>query len=146
MKQRKVDIRVPSWLIWILAAIILWGLWGAFTAQATKHHDALGVVAGAVIIEGLVMLPFASKAWTARSWPLLAVSLFGLAAYACFFQAVKAAGSSSVVVAMGATYPIVTYVIALLFLHETLNWKAALGIALAVSGTFLLSSASSIAH
>ncbi len=137
---------MPSWLIWILAAILLWGLWGAFTAQATKGHDALGVVSGAVIIEGLVMLPFAHKAWAARSWPLLAVSLFGLAAYACFFQAVKSAGSSSVVVAMGATYPIITFILALIFFHESLSWRAALGIALAVSGTVLLSSASSVVH
>jgi len=141
-----VPIKMPAWLIWTMAAIILWGVWGAFTASATKHANPLGVVAGAVIIEGIVMSPFAVKAWHARSWQLIVVGLVGLAAYSCFFQAVKASHSAPVVVAMGATYPIVTYVIALVFFNERLSLKAAIGIVLAVSGTALLSTASSVSH
>ncbi len=132
---------MPVWLGWTVAAIVLWGIWGAFTASATRHADALGVVAGAVLIEAVVMLPLLSRAWAARSWALVAVALFGVGAYACFFQAVKASHSAPVVVAMGATYPVVTYLVSLAFFGEHLSWRAATGIALAVAGTALLASA-----
>ena len=134
---------MPTWLIWTVLAIFFWGVWGAFTGAATKHSNPLGVVAGAVIIEGIVMAPLAAKAWQARSWNLLAIGLIGLAAYACFFQAVKASHSAPVVVAMGATYPVVTYLIALAFFSERISWRAGLGIVLAVAGTALLSTAPS---
>ncbi len=134
---------MPTWLIWTVLAIFFWGVWGAFTGAATKHFDPLGVVAGAVIIEGIVMAPFVVKAWHARSWYLLAVGLIGLAAYACFFQAVKASHSAPVVVAMGATYPVVTYLIALSLFGDRFSWRAGLGIVLAVAGTALLSTAPS---
>lgn len=134
---------MPVWILWTIAAIALWGVWGAFSASATKHGSPLGVVAGAVVIEAIVVLPLVKSAWQARSWALVAVALFGLAAYACFFQAVKASHAAPVVVAMGATYPVVTYLISLAFFDARISWRAAVGIMLAVGGTALLSTAPS---
>ena len=64
--------------------------------------------------------------------------IFGVIGLYFYFAAAKH-GSIAVVSALTAMYPVVTTLLAVLFLGERLSWNQMLGIALAIIATGLLS-------
>jgi transporter family protein len=140
------------WLIWSLATIVLWGTWGLVSKIASAGVDAY---ANQLLYSvGVVpLLAFAAwRVWKHRGesserpegrrmgvfWAFLTGILGGVGNLA-FFQALVEGGKASVVAPVTALFPVVTVVLALIFLKERLGRAQWLGLALAFVAVYLLS-------
>ena len=130
-----------------IAAMALWGLW-ALLAKITASYGQPGVVLpyeaiGHVI--GVVIVVVAST--TVRNAIELQPRAMGLAvltgvagavAMLPFLYALRH-GPALLVVPLTAVYPVITVILAVIFLKESFDLRAAAGIVFAVVAAFLLS-------
>ncbi len=141
---------LPLWLLWSLATIVLWGTWGLVSKIASSGVDAY--VNQLLYTAGLAPL-LIFVAWTVRKnaeaeksqgraagvfWAFLTGILGGVGNLA-FFQALVTGGNASVVAPVTALFPMVTVVLALLFLKEKLGRTQWVGLTLAFVAIYLLS-------
>jgi bacterial/archaeal transporter family protein len=149
MPSPRVSRAVPAWLSWSLATIVVWGLWGFLSKVASAEVDMylnqILYTAGILPLMGFV-------AWTVRRetaptpqqrrrgarWAFLTGILGGLGNIA-FFAALIRGGKASVVAPTTALFPMVTVVLAFLFLKERLNRSQVVGLLLAFASIYLLS-------
>lgn len=135
------------WLL-ITLSILFWGLWG-FTGKLATRHNHATVVAFAsnvayAICALVLLIPIKNQGlpinWSGIGmvWILL-TSAFGVTAQYFFYSALGES-PSSLVVAMTATYPMVTVGLSVLLLGERLSFQQIIGLALAVLGVYLLMS------
>jgi transporter family protein len=142
--------RMPAWLLWSVVTILLWGAWGLVSKIASDGVDAY--VNQLLYTAGLAPL-MVFVAWTVwkRSpreepaarrkgvfWAFLTGILGGLGNLA-FFQALVKGGKASVVAPVTALFPMVTVLLAMLFLKERLGKVQWVGLALAFVAIYLLS-------
>lgn len=142
--------KLPVWLLWSLATIVLWGTWGLVSKIASAGVDAY--VNQLLYTAGLAPLMI-FVAWTVHqqsaagkregqtrgeSWAFLTGILGGLGNLA-FFQALVKGGKASVVAPVTALFPMVTVLLALIFLKERLRRVQWVGLALAFVSIYLLS-------
>jgi len=135
---------MPAWFLSALTALILWGLWAFFPKLSLKYISPASSVffeAVGVFVVGLLV------AWRLGGGiefhprgALFAVltGVFGTIGLYFFFSAVKE-GPISVISAITALYPLVTVILAALFLGERLGIQQMLGIFFALVAAFLLS-------
>jgi transporter family protein len=144
--------RLPLWLIWSLATIVLWGVWGLVSKIASAGVDAYANQL--LYTAGIVpLLAFAAwTVWKRRSdaherregrrigvfWAFL-TGILGGVGNLVFFQALIEGGKASVVAPVTALFPVVTVLLALIFLKERLGRVQWLGLALAFVAIYLLS-------
>ena len=142
--------RFPLWLLWSVATIVLWGAWGLVSKVASNGVDAY--VNQLLYTAGLAPL-MVFVAWTVwkRSpgeskegrrkgvfWAFLTGILGGVGNLA-FFQALVTGGKASVVAPVTALFPMVTVLLAMLFLKERLGRTQWVGLGLAFVAIYLLS-------
>jgi transporter family protein len=141
--------KLPLWLLWSLATIVLWGTWGLVSKIASAGVDAY--VNQLLYTAGLAPL-LIFVAWTVHKhsqdkgkgrragvfWAFLTGILGGVGNLA-FFQALVKGGNASVVAPVTALFPMVTVLLALLFLKERLGRVQWVGLALAFVAIYLLS-------
>jgi bacterial/archaeal transporter family protein len=143
--------RLPKWLLWSLVTIVLWGTWGLVSKVASAGMDAY--VNQLLYTAGLAPL-LVFVAWTVyrqRSvdqkrdgrtvgvfWAFL-TGILGGVGNIFFFQAMVDGGKASVVAPVTALFPMITVLLALVFLHERLGRVQWLGLALAFVAIYLLS-------
>jgi transporter family protein len=160
--------KLPSWLLWSLASIVLWGVWGLVSKVASEGVDAY--VNQLLYTVGLAPL-MVFVAWTVHRrsrgdsaepgnepgngpgsetgknrkdrlhgifWAFLTGILGGVGNLA-FFQALVKGGKASVVAPVTALFPMVTVVLALVFLKERLGRVQWVGLGLAFVAIYLLS-------
>jgi transporter family protein len=142
--------RFPLWLLWSVATIVLWGAWGLVSKVASNGVDAY--VNQLLYTAGLAPL-MVFVAWTVwkRSpgeskqgrrkgvfWAFLTGILGGVGNLA-FFQALVTGGKASVVAPVTALFPMVTVILAMIFLKERLGRTQWVGLALAFVAIYLLS-------
>ncbi len=142
--------RPSSWLLWSLATIILWGTWGLVSKVASDGVDAF--VNQLLYTVGLAPL-MAFVGWTvwkrspkespvARKrgvfWAFLTGILGGLGNLA-FFEALVKGGKASIVAPVTALFPMVTVLLAMIFLKERLGRVQWIGLVLAFVAIYLLS-------
>ncbi len=136
-------MRTPAWLIPAVFALILWGVWGLFQKLATNvmpPRNVFFVSALGAIVVVLAMLSMSA-------FPLrmnFEGALFGVLAGICsslggllFLQALDK-GEASVVVTFTALYPVVTFILSIVLLHESITLKQGVGIVLALFSMVLL--------
>lgn len=129
-----------KWITWTLVAMLGWGLWGAFAAEAEKRGvSALGVTAGVALAEALVFIPAWPQLSKSASWWMIATGLAGGIAYLALFMALKAGGPPPAVVGATSAYPIITLAVGVLALGQTLTVLQTAGIVVAVAGVTLIS-------
>ena len=142
--------RRPRWLLWSLATIVLWGAWGLVSKVASNGVD---VYANQLLYTvGLAPLMI-FVAWTVHKrspgekaegrrtgifWAFLTGILGGLGNLA-FFQALVKSGEASIVSPVTALFPMVTVILAVMFLKERLGRMQWAGLALAFVAIYLLS-------
>jgi bacterial/archaeal transporter family protein len=143
--------KMPTWLLWSLATIVLWGTWGLVSKIASAGVDAY--VNQLLYTAGLApLLVFA--AWTVHKhrsaekkrddqargvfWAFLTGILGGVGNIA-FFEALVKGGKASVVAPVTALFPMVTVLLALIFLRERLGRVQWVGLGLAFVAIYLLS-------
>lgn len=141
---------MPRWLLWSIVTIVLWGTWGLVSKIASGGVDAY--VNQLLYTAGLAPL-MVFVAWTVHKksaqepradrrvgifWAFLTGILGGVGNLA-FFQALVKGGNASVVAPVTALFPMVTVLLALIFLKERLGRTQWIGLALAFVAIYLLS-------
>lgn len=141
---------VPRWLLWSLATIVLWGTWGLVSKVASAGVDAytnqllytVGILPLMVFVAWTVHRSEAGEKREHRgagvSWAFLTGILGGVGNIA-FFEALVKGGNASVVAPVTALFPMVTVLLALIFLKERLGHVQWLGLGLAFVAIYLLS-------
>lgn len=142
--------KLPAWLLWSLATIALWGTWGLVSKVASAGVDAYvnqllytaGLAPILVFVAWKVHKRSAGEKRDGRKsgvfWAFLTGILGGVGNIA-FFQALVMGGKASVVAPVTALFPIVTVLLALIFLKERLGRTQWVGLALAFVAIYLLS-------
>ena len=135
----------PLWLICALIALVFWGITGvtqklSTNAISTQLSFLWFVIAMAVI--SLAVALTVPIQWHVRPrvfWlAVIGGALNGLGALTSF-AAFEKGGKASIVVPLCYLFPVVTVVLAMTFLHESLTRAQAVGIALALLAAVLLS-------
>jgi transporter family protein len=135
---------MSAWLPAALAALVLFGLWGFFPKLAVAYLDprsALVYQALGHLFVGLLVL-FSLKLQPAfhprGAMFALLTGVAGVSGTLCFFAAAQR-GKISLVVSLTALYPLITIMLAVLFLKEPLTLKHLAGMACAILAILLLS-------
>lgn len=141
---------VPRWLLWSLATIVLWGTWGLVSKIASGGVDAFinqllytaGILPLMIFVAWTVHRSQAQEKLEYRAagifWAFLTGILGGVGNIA-FFEALVKGGNASVVAPVTALFPMVTVLLALVFLKERLGRIQWLGLGLAFVAIYLLS-------
>jgi transporter family protein len=141
---------MQEWLAFGLLSLACWGLWGVFPKLATSHISPQSAFLFNVV--GVMLVGAAVALYLAVFQPPLRVdlhypgSLFGVLAGAAgvsgtlfLLLALSRGGNASVLVPMTALYPLITALLALVFLHEAITAKQALGMLFALVAIVLFS-------
>jgi transporter family protein len=141
--------RLPVWLFWSLATVVLWGTWGLVSKIASDGVDAY--VNQLLFTAGILPL-LVFVGWTVRKsgaadnregrgagvfWAFL-TGILGGAGNMAYFQAMVKGGKASVVTPVTALFPMVTVLLALIFLKERLGRVQWVGLGLAFVAIYLL--------
>lgn len=137
---------MKPWLFFSILTILCWACMGFFGRLAARSVPVQGVpllssLGGLVVFAVLVALGFRQVKFDWQNihyYQAILAGIIGTTGTVMFYMAI-ARGEASRVVPITATYPIVTLLLALLFLGEALSVQKAVGIALAVIGICLIS-------
>jgi len=133
--------------LYALLTALLWGVAPLFGKLGLEEVDALAGMTLRTMVVGAVLLLFGG--FTGRlanvtsiglkSGLLIAAEglLASLLGHLAYYQALKL-GDASRVVPVTAAFPLVTVLMAILFLGEPLTWQRVLGAALVVGGVLLI--------
>ncbi|HEX5482569.1 MAG TPA: DMT family transporter [Terriglobia bacterium] len=138
-------MHLPLWLLFAIVTLIFWGITGvtqklstnAISTELSFLWFVVAFIPIALIILLMVPLDWHMKAhvfWLA----VIGGALNGLGAMTSF-KALESGGKASIVVPLCYLYPLVTILLALLFLHERVTRVEVLGIVLALVAALLLS-------
>ena len=135
----------PIWLFWALIALVFWGITGvtqklSTNAISTQLSFLWFVISMAVISLAVALAVPIQWHVPARVFWLAVIggALNGLGALTSF-AAFEKGGKASIVVPLCYLFPIVTVVLAITFLHESLTRAQSAGIVLALVAAVLLS-------
>jgi transporter family protein len=136
---------VPIWMIYALVALVFWGITGVTQKLATNNISTqlsfLWFVYAMIAI-GLVILLTVPIQWHMQPkifWlAVVGGALNGLGALTSF-AAFEKGGKASIVVPLCYLFPLVTVLIAITFLHESLTRTEVAGIVTALIAAVLLS-------
>lgn len=136
---------MENWLLSAFAALLIYGLWGFFPKLAVTYISPASAliweVAGAMLV-GLVSLFWVGFQPDTHPKGILFAVLTGVTGMVgtLFFFAAASRGKISVVVSMTALYPLITIVLAAVFLREPISLTQIFGMIFAVIAIILLSS------
>jgi len=135
---------MAGWLGFSLMAVGLWGVWGLLSKVAAQHLPSQAVYLLAITGHLVVMGYLAATTGLAIPWHpagVAAALAAGLAMAFGLLSFFRALGQAPVVVVMPLTalYPVVTVVLSIVVLHESLSPRQFLGVALALAAVWLLS-------
>jgi len=137
-------LKMNSWVIFAILAMIVWGFWGFFPKLATNYISPRSVlvyeVIGAIIVGVAVLFLINFKPEVNAKGITFAI-LTGIAGTlgALFFIFAVSRGETSVVVTTTALYPLVTIILAFLILKEPITTKQGVGMIFAFAAMMLLS-------
>jgi len=134
---------MKSWLVSTILALLCYGLWGFLPKLATQHLDPKNVI----IYQGVgtalmtLVIPFLPGfKWQGYQPASFFSLLTGLVAVIgnLFLVMALSKGKASVVIPLTASYPIITLLLATIFLRETVSIRQKIGIAMALIAALLL--------
>lgn len=138
---------VPPWLLYVLAGVFFYGVWGIQSKIVTESVSPLAnqvlSTPGLLLVTLVLCLrreaPRAAAANRGHGILFaLATGILGAAGNVTFFEALNQGSKASVVVPLTTLYPMVTVILALALLKEKINRWQKLGIALAVLSIAIL--------
>lgn len=136
---------MQSWLPVTLTALVLFGFWGFFPKLAVVYLDPRSALVyqtiGSLLV-ALVVLATLKMQPTFHPRGLLYSVLTGVAGFSgtlCFFAAASR-GRISLVVSITALYPLITILLAAIFLKEPVTAKQLAGMVCAIIAILLMSS------
>jgi transporter family protein len=134
---------MDSTFFWTLLAVVTFGAWGFFPKLAVNYispQSALiyQVIGGLFVgIVGLAMLNFKPETHPMGILYALLTGITGVLG-TLFYYAAASRGQISIVASLTALYPLITILLAIIFLHETLVLKQVIGLCFAVAAIVLL--------
>jgi bacterial/archaeal transporter family protein len=138
-------MHIPLWLVFAMVALVFWGITGVTQKLSTNAISTklsflwFGV---AMIVLAAVVLPKVSLHWRLAPkdfWlAVIGGTLNSLGAYTSF-AALEKGGKASIVIPLCYLYPLLTIILAITFLHESLTRPQLAGIVLALVAAILLS-------
>jgi transporter family protein len=143
----KSFLGMPLWLAFSLLTILLWGSWGAVSKVASSGVDentnqvlfSFGLLPLIVFMLRSPRLKGGSNRRAGIAWAFF-TGVLGGAGNIAFFRALRVGGKASIVVPATALFPLVTVILAVIFLRERMgNWQK-FGFLLALVAICLLSS------
>lgn len=131
-----------NWLVYALVTLMLWGLWGFFYKLAGESipyrgvlfYGILGAMAANVVILAFLGVP--ETGVVDAKYAVLG-GFLGAAGLITFVLAIEG-GRISVVTPLTALYPVITILLAVLVLHESVGVQKAVGILFAVVAMVLI--------
>jgi transporter family protein len=135
---------MQPWLIWTWVAILCWGVWAilarligeALTASQQQAFSTLGLIP----VIGMLVVSGNWKVSGRRSrgilWALAAGVLTSLGNLA-YYDALSRGARAATVVPLTALYPLVTVLLAVVFLRERLNRIQQAGVVLSLAAIYL---------
>ncbi len=128
-----------------LAGSLFYGIGGLYAAHAIKDVPPITMATCQLIGAGIVLTPFAIYALPHTSMPEMKVigSLLALgilctgAAFLCYFNLIKMVGASKTLT-VTFLIPVFGIIWGVIFLHEEIHATSLMGLALILSGVFLL--------
>ncbi len=136
---------MDSWLLPALISLFIYGLWGFFPKLAVAHIQPTSAliyeIAGAMLV-GLGSLFLIGFEPETHPKGILFAMLTGIAGMlgTLFYFAAASRGRISVVVSMTALYPLITIVLAAVFLREPITVKQLFGMLFALIAIVLFTS------
>jgi bacterial/archaeal transporter family protein len=135
---------MDTWVFYACVATVCWGVVGLLQKLGTNRISSRSLLIW-LVVGFLALLPILWRdgSIAGLGWRVLSIGLLGGAANGfgswALFEALERGAKASVAVPLTAVYPLVTIVLARIFLAETLNFRQWIGIALAVAGAAMLS-------
>ena len=135
---------MDTWVFYACVATLCWGVVGLLQKLGTNRVSSRSLLVW-LVVGFAAMLPalWRNGDITGLGWRVLLIGLLGGAANGfgswALFEALERGAKASVAVPLTALYPLVTIVLARIFLAETLTLRQWAGIALAVAGGAMLS-------
>ncbi|HKQ79285.1 MAG TPA: DMT family transporter [Blastocatellia bacterium] len=135
---------MDAWFFYACVATVCWGVVGLLQKLGTNRISSRSLLVWLIVgFAALLPLLWREGALTELSWRVASIGLLGgvtngLGSWA-LFEALERGAKASVAVPLTALYPLVTIVLARIFLAETLTFRQWIGIALAVAGGAMLS-------
>lgn len=136
---------MPKWITYSLLSLAFYGVWGVVSDHASNKIGPLAVqVLSAVGLAPVALVLFLSKGWNTGSNKIrgsayaFATGLLGAGGTWTMFEAFSRGGEASTVIPLICTYPILTVILARIFLKEKPNAIQMAGIVLALAAIYLL--------
>ena len=141
---------LPPWLAYCLLTIVFWGLWGVQSKLILEEISPLSnqvlFTPGLLLMVGLLWLRLRKSRSTVTGSLKLGI-FFAFLTGVCggvgniaFFEALKNGRQASIVVPLTALYPMVTVLLAMIFLGEKMNRYQWVGLGLAIGAIIILGS------
>lgn len=134
---------MDSWFLWTLLAMLTFGIWGFFPKLAVTYISPQSaviyqVLGGLIVgIVGLAMVDFKPETHPMGILYAILTGITGVLG-TLFYYAAASKGQISIVVSLTALYPLITILLAVVFLHETLVLKQVIGLCFAAAAIILL--------
>ena len=134
---------MESWFLWTILALLTFGLWGFFPKLAVNYINPASalvyqVVGGIIVgIVGLSLMGFRPQTHPLGIFFALLTGITGVLG-TFFYYAAASRGQISIVVSLTALYPVITILLATVFLHEMLTFRQVTGLCFAVAAIIFL--------
>jgi len=133
------------WLGFAMLALVLWGITGVtqkLSTNSISSERSFLWFCWAMVVLSAVVLIVARPQWELGKVVVISAivggALNGLGAWTSF-RALESGGKASIVISLISLYPLLTVGLAVLFLHERLNWQQTAGAVVAIAAAILLS-------
>lgn len=134
---------MESWFLWTILALLTFGLWGFFPKLAVNYINPASalvyqVIGGIIVgIIGLCLMGFRPQTHPLGIFFALLTGITGVLG-TFFYYAAATRGQISIVVSLTALYPVITILLATVFLHEMLTFRQVTGLCFAVAAIIFL--------
>jgi len=138
-------MKMGYWFIFGLFALIVWGVWGFLPKLATRYIEPRSVLVfqtiGSILVTIVILatIDFKPELHTKGVTLAIVTGIIGTLGTASFLYSI-AKGKASIVVTMTALYPIITIILSLLILKESITIKQGIAIILALTAMALFAS------
>lgn len=137
---------IPSWLVYSILTLVLWGIWGAISKaisdQINAYTNQVLFALGMLPLLPLVCFSPRLKVYTQRRRGILYAFITGIlggVGNIVFFNSLMVGGKASVVVPLTSLSPIVTVLLGYFVLRERLSGVQKIGFIFALVAIYLLS-------
>ena len=134
---------MKEWALPAFGAFFLWGLWAFIPKITVKYispksaliYEVLGaILVAAVVLHSLEFRPAMHPTGVALG---IATGFLGFLGALCYLFAVSK-GPVSLIVVLTALYPVISILLAMFFLHESITLRQGVGIIFALTAMFLV--------